>query len=324
MAKGGTQMTSKTEKPPTPDPVELARQRVAELNSQEVKFAKQSLTAFADLSDLRSKRGRAVLEGAVPSEINREIRELEDSIETSAEAAAAARALRLVALDALRNAEADELDRQKTQLERDAAANKAAADEKRRELEAIAGCGYVSEDELAYARRGQLGGAPGNVAVMTVKIPIFKQLLNEAALRHQRAVQVRLQEPHRAGSIDADSLEQLVGLVFADPTRIGPTIEAITAWFDGAVANELRRRQRIDHGADFVPVHAAINKLRLTWKNGAIEVSSSAVSSASPSTPDVQAHAPGNVLFESSTGATVQAIDTDAEFARAAATEQSA
>ena len=65
-------------------------------------------------------------------------------------------------------------------------------------------------------------------------------------------------------------------------------------------------------------------RLHLEWVNGAIS-GSSQVSSLMQSTPDVQAHAPGNVLFESSTGATeAQAIDTDAEFARAAATEQSA
>lgn len=318
-------MTTKPPETATADPVALARQRVAELNAQELKFAKQSAKTFTDVSDLRSKRGRAVLGGAAPGEINREIRELEDSIETSAEAAAAARVLRLAALDALRNVEADELDRQAAQLDVDATANEAAVREALEVVVKLADCPYVPQPPRAPDRAigpGQQG--VGAVVVVNAPRPLFQRLRLRAEGLRLEAAQHRLKEPHKAGSVEAESLDKLVDVVFSEAMRIGPSVDAVAAWYEQAVEKVRRRRQQLELA------EAPIARLHLEWRAGVVDQGASwiASQSAAPAAATeetartTQPHAPKNVVFSSSTGE--QAVDLDAEYARAAATEQTA
>ena len=203
--------------------------------------------------------------------------------------------------------EADELERQAAQRDVDAVANKASVDEALAEVRQRAGCNYVPASELAFARRGQLGGGSGSLSVMPVVIPIFQQLQNEAAELRRRAVQARQQEPHRAGSVEAATIDELVEIVFSDPMRVGPSVDGISAWAEQAIGKERQRRQRIQRqgGDAFVPVGAPITKLHLEWRNGTIDVSGSRVSSANQGTT------------------AVQEVDLDTEYARAAATAQS-
>jgi hypothetical protein len=305
-------LTSKqTQRPATAaDPVELARADVDRLNQQERELSKLYRVKAAELSAARAKRGDDVLAAHDPAsaarDSSRQVAVMVEELAALADAAAAARRQRMSAIPAVFNAEADEGEREAAQRDADAAANRATVDEALKEVRKRADCDYVPASELAFARRGELGGGAGNLSVMTVRVPIFARLQNEANALRLEAAQRRVKEPQRAGSVEAASLEQLIELVHADAMRIGPSISAIARWFDDAVTNERRRRQRIDHGDDFVPVDAAITHLQLTWKNGAIDVSASDVSSPSPSE------------------AGVHVVDLDAEYARAVASEHSA
>ncbi len=300
--------TKQTEKPPTPGPVELARADVQRLNDSERELAKLYRVKADELSAARAKRGDDVLAANDPASAAREssqqVAVLIEELAALADAAAAARRQRLAAIPRVFAVEANELERQAAQLDADAAANKASVGEALKEVQRRADCDFVPASELAFARRGQLGGGGGSPVVIQVRVPIFTRLQSEASALRLEAEQRRVREPHRAGAVEAESLDQLIDVVFSDPMRVGPSVDAMSSWSDDAVARERKRRQRIDHGADFVPVAAALNKLHLEWRNGAIDVSASAVSSTS---------APS-----------VQTIDTDTDYQRAVATEQSA
>jgi hypothetical protein len=293
-----------------PDPVELARADVVRLNRKELELAKRYQSKALELSETRARRGDQVLAahdpGSAARESSRRITEQVEELGALADAAVAARRQRVAAIPRVFAVEADELERQAAQRDADAAANKASVDEALKEVQRRANCDYVPASELAFARRGQLGGGAGSLAVMTVAVPIFQQRQNEAIELRQRAVQARLKEPHRAGSVEAENLEQLVDIVFADPMRVGPSVDTISGWFEQSVAKANQRRARIASGDDFVALDAAINQLHLEWRAGQIDVGSSWVASRGLAAPGVQV------------------IDTEADFAAAGATSQSA
>jgi hypothetical protein len=307
--------TKPTETAPA-DPVALARAEVQRLNDSERELAKLYRVKAAELLAARSKRGDDVLAandpGAAARDSSRQITVMVEELAALADAAAAARRQRMVAIPRVFAVEADDLDRQAAQHISDAAANEAAVREALKAVETIADCPYVPQPPRAPDRAvgaGQQG--VGSIAIFNRPVPLFQRMRMRAEGLRLEAAQRRLNESHKAGSVDADGLEQLVELVFSDPMRVGPSVDEISSWHENAVAKVRKRRQQLE--LEDVPA----NVLHLEWVNASI-VSSSFVSSPTPIAPTAQAHGPKNVLFESSKGE--QTVDLDAEYARAAAT----
>jgi len=119
--------------------------------------------------------------------------------------------------------------------------------------------------------------------------------------------------------------------------RVGPPIADIARWFEQTVDKVRKRRQQLELE------DAPINVGHLQWVRGQIDVAASFVSSSTQSTPGVQTidtdadfaaaaatetqpqaskpHAPKNVIYGGSATGK-QEVDLDDEYARAAATEQ--
>jgi len=143
------------------------------------------------------------------------------------------------------------------------------------------------------------GDGVGAIVVVDARGPRYQRMRVQAQSLRVEAGQRRVKQAHAAGSIDATSLAELLALAFSDPMRIGPSVDEIVAWHSDAVAKERARRQRLELE------DAPITQLHLEWRVGVIEKSASFASSATSTT---------NAL----------SIDSEAEFAAAAATEQSA
>jgi hypothetical protein len=304
-------MTTRPTETAQPNPAELARAHVAELNNEELAFARMFREKARELEavqDAQADQLRAATDKAAAAHDSAQrVSVLANELEQFAKASKRSRELRLAAMPAVFKAEAGELDRQAAQLDTDAAANKAAVDEKRRELEAIADCPYVPQPARPPDRAvgaGQSG--VGSIAVFNVPSPLFKRLQSRAEALRLEAAQRRVKEPHKAGSIDADNLEHLIEAVFSDPMRVGPSVDNIAQRFPGT----------------------ASGRLHLEWVNGLIVKTSFVSSQSSAPAAAIEAttrapetRAPQNVIFSSTAE---QAIDTEAEFARAAATQEPA
>jgi hypothetical protein len=340
--KEATMTSKQTEKPPTPDPVELARADVQRLNQQELELSRLYHRKARELAEARARRGDDVLAandpGAAARESSRQISEKVEELAALGDAAAAARRQRLAAIPAVFKAEAGALERQGAQLDIDAAANEAAVRDALKAVETIADCPYAPRAPQMPDRAvgpGQQG--VGSIPMFIRPTPLFQRLRLRAEGLRLEAAQRRLQEPHAAGSVEAESLEQLVDVVFADAMRVGPSVDQISGWYEQAVEKVRRRRQQLE--LDDVP----INVVHLQWVRGQIDIAASFVSSSTQSTPGVQTidtdadfaaaaatetqpqaskpHAPKNVIYGgSATGK--QEVDLDDEYARAAATEQ--
>jgi len=268
-----------TDTPPpaaSPDPVARAHERVVEINGQEFRISGGMFSQTAgELAELRSKRGHIVRIAGDPDaaagEISAQVRALEVKLEALAQAAAAARNERLEAIRALHNAQADELEYRAAALEAKATENEDAVRERRKDLAKIAGCEFVTKLELVRAQRlaGLLDGG-------TPSMPIFDTLREEAKAFHRRAAEARLQEPNRAGSIEGNSLDDLLATIYSEPARLGPSVESAGAWFEQTAAKERAGRGRVDSGDTFVPVDAPM-RFRLTWARGEIVPAESGV-----------------------------------------------
>jgi hypothetical protein len=91
----------------------------------------------------------------------------------------------------LRNALADEMDKQADELEVKIPPQKAKEHDALTRLEAISGCKWVPEPPPRY-NMGTVGGAP---QIVTVHIPLSKQYQNGAERRRELAKQLRLANP---------------------------------------------------------------------------------------------------------------------------------
>ena len=268
------------------DPAEQARAEVNRLNGQELALAQQYRLRAVELADLRAKRGDEVLAatdpGAAARASSRRISEGVEELAALADAASAARRQRLAAIPAVFRAEADDVERQAEKLEADAAENEARVSDLLKAVEAAADWGYCPAEgkiEGTYFRHVPPSG--GAFRIVDANGPRFARMrISADGLRH-RAAELRHKQPVQAGSVEADSLEALFAVVHSDAFRIGPSIDAISAWYESAVVKERARRERVRSGDNrFIDVAAPITHLRLTWQNGAIGAASFVASPA--------------------------------------------
>ena len=101
-----------------------------------------------------------------------------------------------------------------------------------------------------------------------------------------QASQRRAAQPGQAGAVDATSVQELLAVAFAEPMRVAPSAAAILEWFERAIADERRRRERVDHGADYTPADAPITRILLERK-GQVDTSTSWIRSAGQRAPSL-------------------------------------
>jgi hypothetical protein len=264
------------------DPVEAARVRVELLNDQELRFATLYREGFAVLAGIRAKRGRQVLDSNDPSgaaaEINQRIRAAEEELAAMGEAAVEARRARLPAIAAFIAAEADAKERQAEQLDADAAKLEAESDRLREALERHDDWGYcVAQGKIEGQYLPAIPHGDGGFRVIDGRGPRHARLRAEAKVLRAQAEQGRYRQPHKAGGLEADTVEQLLAAVFVDAMRIGLTADSIIGWAEQATEKERRRRARFDSTADaFVPA-AAPMRFYLEFRQGTIDQAQSRI-----------------------------------------------
>ncbi len=256
------------------DPVAAARAEVERLNAAELKFAMLFREGSEALASIRAKRGRQVLDADDPSgaagAINQRIRAAEDELAAMVEAAGEARRARLPAIEAFIEVEAAAKDREAQQLEALASKLEAESDRLRKVLESHDDWGYCAAQALVdghYVPAVAHGG--GEFRVFDARGPRYARLRSDAQNLRTQAAQDRFRKAHQAGSVEADDLAGLLTVVYADPMRIGPPIDAITQWVERATETERRRRSRIAGGDGFLS--AADVRLHLEWRAGAVD-----------------------------------------------------
>lgn len=269
---------------------EGARAEVERLNGQELGIAVLYRQKAGELAGVRADRGDQVLAADDPAGAAREagqrVSVMLEALESLGDASKRARERRLAAIPAVYQAEADEAERKAAQLEVDAGELEAESGRLRKALEA--------HDDWRYGATvptlpeggigGQQGGAP---VVVDARGPRHERLRAEARALRTQAAQGRFRQPHKAGMVEADTAEELFAAVHSDAMRVGPPVDAIVAWSEGAVAKERARRARITSGDGFVPVDAPI-RLRLEWRQGTIDPAQSGVIQPEPA--EVLAH----------------------------------
>lgn len=269
----------------------VARAEVARLNASELGIAILYRAKAAELAGVRAERGDQVLDAADPAGAARELGRrgsamLED-LQALADASLRARERRLASLPAVYQAEAGDKERHADQLELEAGKLEAESNRLRAALEQHDDWKYVAA--VPAISDGGIGGQRGGgmLSVVDARGPRHERLRRDAQSLRREAAQGRFRQPHKAGMVEADVAEDLVQAVLSDPMRIGPEIDAIVAWSEGAVAKERARRARITSGDGFVPVDAPI-RLRLEWRQGTIDPAQSGVIQPEPA--EVLAH----------------------------------
>ena len=277
------------------DPVEAARAEVVRLNDQELKFALLYREGSAALAGMRAKRGRQVLDANDPSgaaaEINQRIRAVEDEQAAMAEAAAEARRARLPAIAAFIAAEADAKERQAEQLDADGAKLEAESNRLRKALEQHDDWGYCAAQGKVDGQYHPAipHGDGGGFRVVDARGPRHARLRGEAQGLRTQAAQGRFRQPHQAGGLEADTVEQLLAAVFVDAMRVGPTVDAIIGWAEQATEKERRRRARFDSSSDaYAPADAPM-RFYLEFRNGTVDQAQSRI--ITPAAAGIRAYA---------------------------------
>lgn len=278
-------MTKNTKAAPVDDPVAVARAEVERLNSSELGMAILYLTRAVELAGVRADRGDQVLDAEDPAGEARvagqRVSAMLEELQSLADASRRARERRLVAIPPVFQAEADAADRKAAQLDVDAATLEAESNRLRKALESHDDWSYSAgppnRSELLIG--GQQGGAP---VVVDARGPRHERLRVEARALRTQAAQGRFRQPHRAGMLEADTVEDLFAAVHADAMRVGPAVDAIVAWSAPAIEKERGRRSRILSGDGFVSAEAPM-RLHLEWRNGAIDQGASGVVRSEPS-----------------------------------------
>ena len=194
-------MKPKTQTPLTD--VEQARAEVTRLNAAEQRFAGLFRAKIEQLAGVRSRRGKQVLDAgdptAVATEVSRQIRQLEDEGAAIAEAAGEARRARLVAISSVFQVEAQQLERDAADAERQAVEQETKSKQLRKALEDHDHCAYAPR--LPQMPDRSTGG--GSLTVVQVPTPLFTRLRMRAQALRAQAVQTRMKQPHAAGGIEA-------------------------------------------------------------------------------------------------------------------------
>jgi hypothetical protein len=286
-----------TKQSTAPDPVETSRVEVERLNSQELSIAGLYRQKSDELASVRADRGDKVLAAEDPAGVAREsghrVSALLEEREALADASKRARERRVAAIPAVFEAEARAKERQAGELEAEAAKLEAESKRLRAALE--------RHDEWAYfAAQGSVDGhyfqavpqGGTEFRVIDARGPVFKRRLDAAQALRAAAAQYRLKTPGQAGMIEADTVDELIAAVHSDAMRIGPTIDAIASWSEQAIGKERRRRERSLSTEDAFTAVDAPMRLRLEWRNGAIDPTASGVV-FQPELTQVQAFADG-------------------------------
>jgi hypothetical protein len=283
-------MSKKTADAPTmvADPVESARAEVVRLNDQELRLAMLYRQKAGELAGVKAERGDQVLAAADPAGAARKagqhVSVLLEELESFADASRRARELRLAAIPAVYQAEASEKERQSEQLEAEATKLEAESGRLRAALQRHDDWPYVPAAPVIPERMigEQRGGAS---VIVDARGPRHERLRWDAKALRTQAGQGRYKVAHQAGSLQADTLEELLGDVHSDAMRVGPPIDAIVSWSEKAIENERRRRARLTSTADsFVPADAPM-RLLLEWRGGVIDQAQSRV--IQPEPPEV-------------------------------------
>jgi hypothetical protein len=274
-----TRMKKSPDTTPT-DPVALARSEVERLNAQELKFAMLHLQRSTELEQMRGQRGRQVLTAndplAVVHDVNSQIRRAEDELAALGEAAGEAHKARVLAIPAVFLAEAEDRERQADKLDAEASELETESRRLRKLLEAHDDWGYV-------AAEGRVNGEyfrvvprndGGPFRVVEAWGPRHERLRANARALRAQAMESRRSEPHAAGMLEADSIDELLAGVFSDPMRLAPPVAAIIEWAEQARGNELRRRTARLSSSGAVPADAPM-RFRLQWRRSTIDLAES-------------------------------------------------
>jgi hypothetical protein len=274
--------------PVVEDPVAAARAEVVRLNDQELRLAMSYRAKSAELADVRLARGDQVRGAADPAgaaqESARRVIAIREELEALADGSRSARERRLAAIPAVFEAEASAKERQAELLEVEGAKLEAESKRLREALERHDDWGYVAAPAKIDGRYFQtIPDGGGAFRQVDVRGPGFMRRLSAARASRQEAAEHRLKKPHQAGSVEADTVEDLLAAVHTDATRVGPPIDAIIAWSEKAIEDERRRRAHTastEYG--FVPVDAPM-RLLLEWRAGVIDQTQSHVMQPEPS-----------------------------------------
>jgi hypothetical protein len=281
-------------KTPTDEPVAQVRGEVEQLNGQELAIAVLYRQKAAELARVRSKRGDQVLAAADPAgaarESSRRVSAMLEEMESLTDASKRARELRIAAIPAVFRAQADDAARQAEQLEADAALLEKESDRLRKALEAHDDCTYSPTPPVVperFAGHPQ-GGAP---VVVYVVSPRHERMRLAAKDKRSEAARTRVQEPHRAGSVDADNFDDLLAAVFASCTcatcrgfagmRVTPTIDAISEWAEQAIDALRRRAARNAFGYGRLSPDSPLT-YHLEWREGNVDATGSRVLTPAP------------------------------------------
>lgn len=263
------------------DAVTITRSEVERLNAQELKFARLHLQRSTELAELRSRRGQQVLKAsdplAVVGAVNTRIRAAEDELAGLAEAAGEAHKARLLAIPAVFLAEAEDRERQAAQLDADADKLEAEVKKLLEPVEKLADWAYLPAEGRVDGRYFRVvpRNDGGPFRVVEAFGPRHERMRSSARALRMQAAETRSAVPHKAGSLEADSLEDLLALVFSEALRLAPPAASIIEVMEEARENELRRRVRLTNSGS-VPADLPL-RYKLTWRNGSIDVGQSGV-----------------------------------------------
>jgi hypothetical protein len=220
---------------------------------------------------------------------------LED-LASFAEASQRARERRLAAIPAVFHADAAQLEHDAERLETKAAKVEARSKPLLEELRTIEDWAYVPAPPVIPER--MIGEQQGGASVIVdARGPRHERLRLEAQGKRSEAAQIRMRQPHRAGAVEADNLEDLLAAIFAAcpcsicrgraGMRIQPAIADVVTWSEKVIEKERRRRARTASTEDaFVSADAPM-RLLLEWRAGVIDQTQSHIIQSEP--PEVLA-----------------------------------
>jgi hypothetical protein len=294
MAKKTADAPPTTHKDPVvDDPVGAARAEVVKLNDQELRLAMLYRQKAGELAGVKAERGDQVLDAADPAGAARNagqrVSALLEELESFADAARRARERRLAAIPAVLEAEAVAKEWRAGQLDAEAAKLEAESKRLREALQAHDDWTYVPAPPVIPERLvgGQQGGpslvlGEGGLRTVDDRGPRHDRLRKEAQALRAEAAQGRYKVAHQAGSLEAETLADLLAVVYSDPMRVGPTVDAIVGWSTKAIEAERRRRARLTSTADgYVAVDAPM-RLLMEWHAGVIDQAQSRILEPEP------------------------------------------
>jgi hypothetical protein len=263
----------------TADAVAAARHHVEELNAAELNFALLSRSKAAEAATERAQRGDRILAATDPGGAaqvsGRRVAELAEEQAAMVDASKRARERRIAAIPSVYKAEADLLESEALSLEAQASELKTKSDELRKALEEFDGCSYAPVRPVPTMGNGGL-------TVVMVRQPRYMTLRQQAEAKRAAAAQLRVKEPHDAGMVEADTVDDLLSGVYSDPLRIGPPADAMITWAEQAADKERRRRARFQTtAANYVPVDSPMT-WQLEWRNGTLDAARSSVLLSEP------------------------------------------